>query len=119
MHTRLILVALLLVTGAACKHNKRAQTTVRQRAAFDFPCSESQLTLKVLDTEGARDMASQIAVHGCGKKAVYMYYPDTGTWILDGVVSSESNEPEVRDESIENAPEGNTEIVPKAGPDPH
>jgi hypothetical protein len=87
MRTRLILVAVVLASGAACKHNSRAQTTVRQRAAFDFPCPQNELTLTVLDTEGARDMASQIAVNGCDKKAVYMYYPDTGTWILDGVVA--------------------------------
>ena len=32
-------------------------------------------------------MASQIAVNGCGMKAVYIYYPDTNTWILDNVVA--------------------------------
>lgn len=31
-------------------------------------------------------MASQIAVQGCGKRAVYTYYPDTDTWILNGAV---------------------------------
>lgn len=41
----------------------------------------------MLDDEGARDMASQIAVEGCGKRAVYIYYPDTDTWILDGEVT--------------------------------
>jgi hypothetical protein len=46
------------------------------------------LTLTVLDTEGARKMASQLGVHGCGKKAVYAYYPDSDTWLLDGVVSA-------------------------------
>jgi len=86
MRTRLLVVALLLVWGVACKHNSRAQTTVRQRATFDFACAQSELTLTVLDSEGARDMASQIAVQGCGKKAVYIYYPDTDTWILDGAV---------------------------------
>jgi hypothetical protein len=50
--------------------------------------AQNELTLTVLDTEGARDLASQIAVEGCGKKAVYVYYPDTNTWILDGVVAS-------------------------------
>jgi hypothetical protein len=84
---RLALVALLVTAGTACKHNKRANTTVTHRAAFDFPCDQSQLTLTVLDTEGARKMASQIGVHGCGKKAVYAYYPDSDTWLLDGVVS--------------------------------
>jgi hypothetical protein len=84
---RLVLVALLVTAGAACKHNKRANTTVSHRAAFDFPCDQGQLTLTVLDTEGARNMASQIGVHGCGKKAVYAYYPDSDTWLLDGAVS--------------------------------
>jgi len=84
---RLVLVALLVTAGAACKHNKRANTTVAHRAAFDFPCEKSQLTLTVLDTEGARNMASQIGVHGCSKKAVYAYFPDSDTWLLDGAIS--------------------------------
>ncbi|MGB8222118.1 MAG: hypothetical protein WCF10_06000 [Polyangiales bacterium] len=86
MRIKLFLIALVL--AAACNHNERAQTTVRQRAAFDFPCAQSELTLTVLDAEGARDMASQIAVDGCGMKAVYIYYPDTNTWILDGVIAA-------------------------------
>jgi hypothetical protein len=85
---RLVIVALLVIAGTACKHNKRANTTVTHRAAFDFPCEHGQLTLTVLDTEGARKMASQLGVHGCGKKAVYAYYPDSDTWLLDGVVSA-------------------------------
>ena len=85
---RLAIAALLVIAGTACKHNKHANTTVRHRAAFDFPCERSELTLTVLDTEGARHMASQIGVHGCGKKAVYAYYPNSDTWLLDGVVSA-------------------------------
>jgi hypothetical protein len=110
MRTPLILFALLLVAAAACKHNERAQTTVRQRAAFDFPCPESGLTLKILDTEGARDLASQIAVQGCDKKAVYVYYPDTNTWILDGVVSPVPSDDRVepQDQGAPEAPEKHT-----------
>jgi len=85
---RLAIAVLLVIAGTACKHNKRANTTVGHRAAFDFPCEQGELTLTVLDTEGARHMASQIGVHGCGKKAVYAYYPDSDTWLLDGVVSA-------------------------------
>jgi hypothetical protein len=88
MRTVVSLLGLLVLSSTACKHNTRAQTTVRQRAAFDFACSPRELTLTVLDAEGARDMASQISVQGCGKKAVYVYYPDTDTWILDGVVAA-------------------------------
>lgn len=55
---------------------------------FDFSCPENELTLRVVDTEGPRKMASQIAVYGCGQKAVYVYFPDTDTWILDGAVSA-------------------------------
>ncbi|MBW1832638.1 MAG: hypothetical protein JRJ10_13255 [Deltaproteobacteria bacterium] len=88
MLIRLAIAVLLVIAGTACKHNKRANTTVGHRAAFDFPCEQGELTLTVLDTEGARHMASQIGVHGCGKKAVYAYYPDSDTWLLDGVVSA-------------------------------
>jgi hypothetical protein len=107
MRTRLILLALLLVAATACKHNERARTTVRQRAAFDFPCPESALTLRVLDTEGARDLASQIAVQGCGQKAVYVYYPDTNTWFLDGVVAPVSidDEAQPKEQGAPDAPE--------------
>lgn len=87
MAARILLIALFLLTATACKHNKRANTTVGHRAAFDFPCEQSALTLTVLDTEGARNMASQIGVHGCDKKAVYAYYPDSDTWLLDGPIS--------------------------------
>ena len=83
---RLAIAALLVIAGTACKHNKKANTTVSHRAAFDFPCEQSQLTLTALDTEGVRNMASQIGVHGCGKKAVYAYYPDSDTWLLDGAI---------------------------------
>ena len=88
MFGRILIVALLLLAATACKHNKRANTTVVHRAAFDFPCEASELTLTVLDTEGARHMASQIGVYGCDKKAVYAYYPNSDTWLLDGIVSA-------------------------------
>jgi hypothetical protein len=84
---RLALVTLLLVAAVACKHNKRANTTVVRRAAFDLSCPQEELKLNVVDTEGARKMASQIAVQGCGQKAVYAYYPDSDTWLIDGVVT--------------------------------
>ena len=87
MRTRLLLIAILVITGVACKHNKRANTTVRSRAAFDLLCPPNELALGVIDTEGARKLASQIAVYGCGQKAVYVYYPDTDTWVIDGAIS--------------------------------
>jgi hypothetical protein len=82
------LATLLIAAGTACKHNKTANTTVTRRAAFDLSCPKEELKLNVVDTEGARKMASQIAVRGCGQKAVYMYYPDSDTWIIDGAVTA-------------------------------
>lgn len=87
MITRLVLVVLLVTAGVACKHNKHANTTVKNRAMFDFPCPKDELTLVVADVQGARKMATQIAAYGCGKKAVYVYVPNTNTWILNGAVS--------------------------------
>ena len=82
---RLAIVSLLIAL-VACKHNKRANTTVRERASFDFLCDPNELKLGIVDTEGARNLASQIAAYGCEKKAVYVYYPDADTWVLDGAV---------------------------------
>jgi hypothetical protein len=84
---RIAIVAAFVVTAAACKHNKQANTTVRERAAFDLLCPPDELKLGVVDTEGARNLATQIAVYGCQKKAVYVYYPDTDTWVIDGAIS--------------------------------
>jgi hypothetical protein len=76
-----------VIAGTACKHNKRATTTVTRRAAFDLACPKEELKLNVVDTEGVRKMASQIAVRGCEQKAVYVYYPDSDTWVIDGIVT--------------------------------
>jgi len=40
-------------------------------------------------------MASQIAVRGCEQKAVYVYYPDSDTWIIDGAVTALSEDYQV------------------------
>ncbi len=68
-------------------HNKRSERTVLDRASFDFHCPKEQIELIVLDEEGARNLASQIAAHGCEKKAVYIFYPDTDTWVLNGSIA--------------------------------
>jgi hypothetical protein len=89
------MAALLVVSATACKHNKRANTTVIRRAAFDLDCPKEELKVNVVDTEGVRNMASQMAVRGCGQKAVYVYYPDSDTWIIDGIVTPLSPDYEV------------------------
>ena len=85
--TRLCLVLMVATAAGACKHNKHATTTVKERAMFDLSCPEQDLDLSVLDTDGARKLSTQIGVRGCGQKAVYVYYPDSDTWVIDGAVS--------------------------------
>ena len=92
---RLALAALLVTAGTACKHNKRANTTVARRAGFDLSCPKEDLKLNVVDTEGARKMATQIAVQGCDQKAVYVYFPDSDTWVINGIVTPLSADYEV------------------------
>jgi hypothetical protein len=90
MLTRLFIVALLVTAGTtACnRHDKRATTTVLRRAAFDFPCPQSELSLAVLQARGARYMATHIAAYGCEKRAIYVFNPASETWVLDGAVVS-------------------------------
>lgn len=88
MLNRLLFVVLVVVTGVACGHNKRATRTVLERAAFDFHCPKEKIELIVIDEEGARNLASQIAAHGCEKKAVYVFHPSIDTWVVNGAVSS-------------------------------
>jgi hypothetical protein len=76
-----LLVGLAAILCASCSHNSRATKTVTTRAAFDFDCPPEELKLTVLDTEGARNLSSQIGVEGCGKKGVYVYFASTDTWI--------------------------------------
>lgn len=99
---RLAIVSLLVISAVACKHNKRANTTVRERAAFDLLCDPNELKLGVIDTEGARKLVSQIAVYGCDKKAVYVYYPDADTWVIDGAVTDVPEDFNMEERSGEN-----------------
>jgi hypothetical protein len=86
-------VSLVLVSAVvaalcvACGHDKRAMKTITSRASFDLTCPEDELELKVLATEGARKLASQIGVTGCGKKAVYIYFASSDTWIADSAIT--------------------------------
>ncbi|MGB5810576.1 MAG: hypothetical protein WBG86_08610 [Polyangiales bacterium] len=87
MGCRLSCLLLLSVVAFGCGHNRRSATTVLTRASFDFQCPKEQIELIVIDEEGARNLASQIAAHGCAKKAVYVFVPDTYTWVLNGAVT--------------------------------
>ena len=84
-----LLVGLVLALCASCGHNKHATKTVTTRAAFDFDCPPEELKLTVLDTEGARNLSSQIGVEGCGKRGVYVYLASTDTWISNTTITPE------------------------------
>lgn len=84
-----LLVGLAAILCASCGHNKHATKTVTTRASFDFDCPPEDLKLTVLDTEGARNLSSQIGVEGCGKKGVYVYLASTDTWISNAGVTPE------------------------------
>ncbi len=86
MFARLILALLIATVAVACGHNRRASKTVLDRASFDFQCPREEIELIVIDEEGARNLASQIAAHGCEHKAVYVFFPDVDTWVLNGTV---------------------------------
>ncbi len=88
MIARLALVFLMATVGFACGHNKRSERTVLDRASFDSHCPKEEIELIVIDEEGARSLASQIAAHGCEKKAVYIFYPDIDTWVINGAVTT-------------------------------
>jgi len=92
MVARLSLLLLMATVGFACAHNRRSERTVLERASFDFHCPKDQIELIVIDEEGARHLASQIAAHGCEKKAVYIFYPDIDTWVINGSVRTTSAE---------------------------
>ena len=79
-----VVVAMLCV---ACGHDKRAMKTVTARASFELSCPQDQLELTVLSTEGARKLANQIGVTGCGQKVVYVYFSSTDTWIPDSAIT--------------------------------
>ena len=86
--SRTVLVATMvaaLCTG--CAHDKRAMKTVTSRASFDLSCPQDELELTVLATSGARKLASQIGVTGCGNKVVYVYFASTDSWIADSAIT--------------------------------
>lgn len=89
MSPTFLLVGLTAILCVSCGHNKRATKTVTTRAAFDFDCPPEELKLTVLDTEGARNLSSQIGVEGCGKKGVYVYLASSDTWIANSALTPE------------------------------
>ncbi len=86
MLARLTLAFLIATVAVACGHNRRASKTVLDRASFDLQCPREEIELIVIDEEGARNLASQIGAHGCEQKAVYVFFPDVDTWVLNGSV---------------------------------
>jgi hypothetical protein len=79
-----VVVAALWV---ACGHDKRAMKTVTARASFDLSCPQDELVLTTLATSGARRLASQVGVTGCGNKVVYVYFTSTDSWISDSDIT--------------------------------
>jgi hypothetical protein len=86
--SRTVLVATMVgVLCAGCAHDKRAMKTVTSRASFDLSCPQDELELTILATSGARRLASQIGVTGCGNKVVYVYFASTDSWIADSAIT--------------------------------
>ena len=83
----LLVAAVIAALCVACGHDKRAMKTVTSRASFDLSCPQDELELTVLATSGARRLASQIGVTGCGNKVVYVYFASTDSWIADSAVT--------------------------------
>lgn len=83
----LLLTIVMAALCIGCGHDKRAVKTVTSRASFDLGCPADELELLVLSTEGARKVANQIGVTGCGKQAVYVYFSSSDTWIADSAIT--------------------------------
>jgi len=83
----LLVTTMAAALCVACGHDKRAMKTVTSRASFDLSCPQDELELTVLATSGARKLASQIGVTGCGNKAVYVYFASTDSWIADSAIT--------------------------------
>ncbi len=82
-----VLVALSALVLGGCNHNKRAEKTVKSRAAFEMSCPEDEVALQVLATEGPRTLATQIGAEGCGQKTVYVYLRSSDTWVASSAVT--------------------------------
>ena len=93
--SRMLVIAAMFVTlCTACGHDKRAMKTVTARASFELSCPQDELQLTVLAIEGARKLANQIGVTGCGQKAVYVYFSSTDTWTRDSAITPAMTERE-------------------------
>ena len=62
------------------------EAKIRTRAAFDFHCSENQLSMKILSTPpipAFDDWVDQVGVSGCGHQGVYVRSATTGNFLLN------------------------------------
>jgi hypothetical protein len=82
-----LVLALLGLLFGGCGHDKQAMKTVSTLASFELDCPKDELELTVLTTEGARKLAKQIGVTGCGQKVVYLYFVSSDAWIADSAVT--------------------------------
>jgi len=89
----LLVAAVIAALCVACGHDKRAMKTVTSRASFDLSCPQAELELTILATSGARRLASQIGVTGCGNKVVYVYFASTDSWIADSAILQGATSP--------------------------
>ena len=73
-NTLVACLVMLFVFGCISKAG-----VVRTRAAFDLSCPEDKVQVTPLSSE-VMDRATY-GVTGCGKKATYLYTPETGAYL--------------------------------------
>ncbi len=81
----MLVLVLVLVALIGCGHVRQdTRASVKQRAAFDMSCSQTELTLTPL-TEETLQGANSYGVEGCGKRAVYVRTTTSSgdVWVLN------------------------------------
>ena len=76
---------LMLMAGCVSK-----SVAVRTRAAFDFSCPEQDVQVTALSSEIMS--TATYGVRGCGKKASYVFTPQTGAVLNSDLVAENSGQ---------------------------
>lgn len=100
-----VVAALLAVAGCATAARQVVQqdgvtldeqlwtqdaAAISNRASFEFNCPKQSLHLQVIEAgihmdtaDSAVRRATEVGVDACGKRAVYVYMNQNGTWVMN------------------------------------
>ena len=76
-------VGVLATLGCGASQAAQAPVDVTRRFSFEFGCIAERVTTTRIRVSRATGHVSVMGAEGCGHRAVYVYSPTTGVWVMN------------------------------------